>query len=456
MFILLALGGVGVAAALIILSAIMLRRVVPPNAVHIVQSAKTTKSYGKDTPNGNVYYEWPAWIPAIGVTKTVLPVSVFDVNLKDYDSYDMDRVPFIVDITAFFRIEDTNCAAQRVSSFQELHAQLVSILKGAVRTVLAGYTIDDIMTKRSAFGDQFTHEVTEQLKNWGVTPVKNIELMDIRDTHNSNVIENIMAKRISEIEMESRTAVANNERAARVAEIEATQAQEMRDQEAQEAVGKRVALKNQAVGITTEQSKQRVAEEQKNTKVLEMAVKQVEQVKSSEIAKEVAIVAAKQSQETSIITATAKRDTDILFAEGELEQQKREAMGIQAKGAAEAEAKKLMELAPIQAQIELAKEIGENHSYQEYLISIRNVEMTEKVGIEQARTLAQADIKIIANGGDVNSGLKSIGDLFSSKGGTAIGSLLEGLANTTQGKALVDKVVSEDDKPDYTIKKQGK
>lgn len=441
-----AAGAAGLIAVVAILSAIMLRRVVPPNAVHIVQSAKTTKSYGKDTPNGNVYYEWPAWMPAIGVTKTMLPVSVFDVNLKDYDSYDKDRVPFIVDITAFFRIEDTNCAAQRVSSFQELHAQLVSILKGAVRTVLAGYTIDDIMTQRSAFGNQFTHEVSEQLKNWGVCPVKNIELMDIRDTHNSQVIANIMAKRISEIEMESRTSVAENERAARVAEIEAQQAQEIRDQEAQEAVGKRVALKNQMVGITTEQSKQKVAEEQKNTKTLEMAVRQVEQVRSSEIAKQVAIVEAQQSQETSVINATAKRDTDILFADGQLESQKRDAQGIQAKGAAEAEAKKLMELAPIQAQIELAKEIGENESYQKYLIDLRNVEMTEKVGIEQARTLSKADIKIIANGGDVASGLNNVGEIFSSKGGTALASLMEGLAQTDKGKAVLDKLTKPESK----------
>ena len=54
-----------------------LRRVVPTNQVHIVQRAKQTISYGKDTENGNTYYEFPSWIPILGITKVVLPVSVF-------------------------------------------------------------------------------------------------------------------------------------------------------------------------------------------------------------------------------------------------------------------------------------------------------------------------------------------------------------------------------------------
>ncbi len=48
-----------------------LRRVVTTNEVHIVQSSKLTTSYGKDTNNGNTYYEWPSWLPVIGVTKIV-------------------------------------------------------------------------------------------------------------------------------------------------------------------------------------------------------------------------------------------------------------------------------------------------------------------------------------------------------------------------------------------------
>ena len=59
------------AAIKLILIILDLRRVVPTNQVHIVQRAKQTISYGKDTPNGNTYYEFPSWIPVLGITKVV-------------------------------------------------------------------------------------------------------------------------------------------------------------------------------------------------------------------------------------------------------------------------------------------------------------------------------------------------------------------------------------------------
>ncbi len=135
----------GIAAVVItIFAAFIFRRVVETTEVHIVQSAKATRSYGKDTPNGNTYYEWPRWFPVIGVTRIVMPVSVFDLELKAYEAYDVGRVPFVVDIVAFFRINDSNLAAQRVESFGELRQQLLAIIQGAVRTILASHDIDRI------------------------------------------------------------------------------------------------------------------------------------------------------------------------------------------------------------------------------------------------------------------------------------------------------------------------
>src|SRR5262245_60053541 len=87
-------------AAIFVVIALLLRRVVNTNEVHIVQSSRKTTSYGKDTGAGNVYYEWPHWLPIIGVTKIVLPVSVFKIELESYDAYDTGRVPFEVDVVA--------------------------------------------------------------------------------------------------------------------------------------------------------------------------------------------------------------------------------------------------------------------------------------------------------------------------------------------------------------------
>lgn len=405
------------------------RRVVSTNEVHIVQSSKKTTSYGKDTNNGNSYYEWPSWLPFIGITKVVLPVSNFDLDLLAYEAYDKGRLPFVVDVKAFFRISDSNIAAQRVASFSELHEQLKAIVQGAVRTILASSEIEEIMQGRSKFGDEFTKEVAGQLSSWGVEAVKNIELMDIRDSKGSEVIHNIMAKKKSHIEMESRMEVAKNKKTAQVAEIEAQQEVDVREQAAAQTVGLRAVETSRQVEIAKQEAAQLVKQQERLTKEKEMDILKVTNVRNAEIAKEVQMVAASQQKETTI-----------LIADGELESKKREAQGITVQGEAKANAEKAMQLAPVQAQITLAKEIGSNDSYQKYLVTIRQVEAAQAVGMEQAKALEKADIKIISNTGDPVSGINSARDLFTSKGGTQIGAMLEGLANTEKGGALLDKL----------------
>jgi hypothetical protein len=153
--------------------------------VHIVQSAGSTTSYGRGKEAGNSYYKWPSWIPHFGVVVSNFPESVFQIGLKDYDAYDQGRLPFVVDVRAFFRIEDSLTAAQRVSTQIDLEAQLTAVLQGAVRRVLATEHLENIMQDRSTLGKRFTDEVDTQLKEWGVTNVKAIEFMDIRDTRDS-------------------------------------------------------------------------------------------------------------------------------------------------------------------------------------------------------------------------------------------------------------------------------
>lgn len=414
---------------LMLIISFMFRIVVPTNMVHTVQSSKKTTSYGTGQSSGNVYYKWPSWLPLIGVTTVKLPVSNFDLSFKDYESYDKDRVPFVLDITAFFRIADTNKAAERVSSIDELHIQLKSIIQGAVRKILASHDINAIMTDRATFGDQFTNEVKNELANWGVEPVKNIELMDMRDSKGSTVISDIMAKKSSFITMESRVEVANNNQKAKVAEIEAQQTIDIREQEAQEFVGKRTAEKEKAVGVAEEQSQQEIKTQEAITMDKEKSVEKIKQVRDAEIQKEANVVKANQDKEVAI-----------LQAEGKLEATKLTAEGIEATGKAEGEAEKAKQLAPVQAQIELAKEIGKNQDYQNYLVLLEFAKVYEKVGTEQAKALQQADVKIIANGGTAPEGMKGALDLFSSNGGTAIGSMLEAIANTPQGAKLFEKM----------------
>lgn len=406
------------------------RRVVSTNEVHIVQSSKHTISYGKDTGNGNIYYQWPSSLPFLGVSVTQLPVSVFVLDLEDYEAYDQGRLPFVIDVKAFFRISDSNIAAQRVANFQELNNQLRAIVQGAIRAILASNDIETILQGRSTFGEQFTKEVETQLQNWGVAAVKNIELMDIRDHKDSQVIANIMAKKKSHIEMESRTEVAKNMKNAKMAEIDATKEVELQTQEAAQAIGLRKTQVARQVSIAEQEARQLIKEQEKLTKEKEMAVAQVEHVRTAEIEKQVYLVQAEQNKQTQI-----------LAAEGQLEFKKREAEGITLEGNAKANAQKAMLLAPVEAQTTLAKEIGSNDAYQKYLIGVEQIKANQAVGVAQAEALKAANIKVIANSGNVSSGINNLTDLISSKGGTEVGAFLEGFANTETGEKLLAKVI---------------
>ena len=452
---------IGSAVGFLLLLAVFLakayRRVVEPNEVHIVQSRRGTKNYGKQMEEGdkgvwpgNSYYEWPHWWPMIGVQRIILPLSVFDQKLTNYEAYDIGKVPFVVDVVAFFRINKPSIAAKRILDLHELRAQLESILQGAVRTILAKHEIEDIMMERSTFGKMFTDEVADQLVAWGVVNVKNIELMDIRDGRDSKTVSNIMAKKESVIDRESRVVVAENMKLAETAEIDARQVVDVRAQQAEELVGLRTAQKDQAVGIANEQALQEIKTQAKETAERDMAVKLVEDVRAAEISRNVEVVKADEDKQTTVIRAEGDRQREIIaaeavkqktivIAEGDLQDSLKDAEGILAIGTSNAEAKRLAEMAIVSPQIALADEIGSNDGYQDYLIKIRDVEKNETVGVEQAKALQDAGIKVIVNSGDVQGGMDNLLDLLTTKGGTHVAGMLEAIRQTDVGEAVLSK-----------------
>lgn len=438
--------GVGLA-----ITVILLRRVVPTNMVHIVQSSKRTSSYGRGKPAGNTYYAWPSWVPILGISITQFPESIFQVTLDNYEAYDSARLPFVVDVTAFFRVDNSETAAQRVSTFNELHQQLVSVLQGSVRRILATNNLEEIMQERGSLGQQFTDEVLLQIKEWGVQTVKTIEFMDLRDSSKGVVIANIMAKEQSRIDKESRVAVAANKQEAHLKEIDAARTVEVQKQDAEQQVGLRTAEKDKTVGIANEQAKQDVQASAKITAERNMEVKRVESIKAAEIQKDVLVIKAEQDKQVQIVNAEAtkatsvteaegKKQSTVTIAEGELEAAKLNAKGIEAEGVAKGVAEQAILMAPINTQITLAKEIGSNEGYQQYLVTIKQVEVSRDVGMEMAKAMQSADLKIIANSGDIQKGMTNLGDMFTPAGGTNLTGMLAALAATEQGKALVDKI----------------
>lgn len=420
----------------VIYSVLKMRIVVPTNEVHITQSKRGTKSYGRNLAAGNVYYRFPSWIPIVGINFIMLPTSIFDVELRAYDAYDQGRLPFTVDVKAFFKIDNAEDAAQRVENFEELANQLRDILKGSVRSILARFEIEIILSDRSRFGDEFTKEVSEQLAAWGVNTVKNIEFMDIRDADGSHVIDNIMSKTKSLIEMESRQKVAANLKNAEIAEISATREATIKQQEADREIGEKNAEKERLIGIATEQAQQEIKEAAKLTAEKEMAIQKVNEERQAEIEKSVMMIGA----EANVRVAEKGKDEMKFRAEADLIKEQKRANGIKIIGEAEAETSKLKELAPVQAQIELAKEIGENQGYQNYLINLERVQADKEIGIEKAKALAKSDLKIIVTSSSITTGMSSLMDIFGADGGSKLGSIFEGFKNTPIGENILNKV----------------
>lgn len=446
----------------IIVYILSLRRIVPTNVVHIVQRGNKTVSYGVGKVS-NVYYKFPKWVPVIGVEVRELPVSNFDIELVNYSAYDKDRVPFKVDVKAFFHIADTNKAAEKVASFDELKNQLINIVQGAVRSILAKSKLEEIMEERSIFGNKFTESVNQDLTNWGVEAIKSIELMDVRDSENSKVIHQIMAKRMSAIDMESRTEVAKNNKAAEQAELEARKEIDVTRAETERIAGEAKAKAQQAIGIAQAESEKKsgiarqeavseIAKSEKSTAEQQMEVVKINQVKQAEIDKEKALINADQEKQKIEIEALANKYKVETEAAARLEAKKKEAEAvrtvgeaeaeiIKAKGISEAESKKAMELAGVTAQTTLAKEIGENKPYQEYLIKIKEVEVSQVIGVAQyesiANALSNADLKLLVNSGDVHSGIGKFSDLFTAKGASQLNGMIETLKQTEEGKGIL-------------------
>ncbi len=416
------------------------RTVVSTNYVHVVQSGKKTLTYGTGEVSGNVYYKWPSWLPKIGISVIELPVANFSMFIKDYEAYDKDRVPFLVDIASFFRIKDTGRAAQRIISVQQLQEQLTLIIQGAVRKILASSVIDVIMLERAQFGDAFTKEVGSQVEEWGLESVKSMELMDIRDSKTHNVIANIMAKKISHIEMESRVEVAKNAQSAKTSEIAAAQAVQVREQEAAQLVGQRSADKEKQIGISQQQAQQEILGEAKKTREAEMEVQRVNAVKTAEIEKDKQVVAAEQARQTQTIESEAELVVKTNQATGDLVITAKAAEGIKLQGAAKAEAETLILMAPVTAQTTLAKEIGENQGYQEYLIRVEQIKAYTAVGEKQAEALTTADIKVIVNSNSATAGMNSASKIFSSETGLGIASMVEAIASTPVGAKVLETI----------------
>jgi len=447
-----------------------LRKVVPTNEAHVVQTAKKSISYGKNVDGGknwNVYFNWPSWVPMLWISVQRLPLSIFDLQLNDYKAYDSGKVPFQVDITAFFVISDPETAAQKVDTIGELRNQLNETLKWVVRKVLASKDIVDIMESRSEIKDEFYNQVFGAVKSWGIK-LQNVEFMDIRDADGSQVVTNIMMKKRSQIEAESQIEVAENQKKAIIekenkesearsaaaaaksrADIISSDSQrdaELKVIENEKLTQNQEIEKERVLAVQKEEAKQKLYEAEKTTKEKELAVKQVEEEKTAEIAKSIELIKADEQKQKVIIDAEAEKEEIRLKAEADKEKVELAATAdkIKVELDAEAQKKKIESIGIAKAKeldyigtaqaknkTQMAEALNtfdkESLGFMEKELDVK---LSEVVDLEKAKALSKADVKVISTGANGGEWVKSFMDLFSAKGGSNIGAMVEAAKNT--------------------------
>jgi len=393
-----------------------LRRIVPPKYADVVTSSSGVKVYSVDPEvtktevAQTTYYEFPSWIPKIGVTVRRMPLTIIEVPIKHYKTFAKGNARFVADVSVYCKIFNVLEAAKRFpgTSLEDFIEGIKEIVVSAVRITTANFTVEEVIAHREKVADRIETEIKDDFHKWGVQ-LTNVAIIDIKDPEEgSTVVHDISAKKEAEINSISRKEIAQKMREAEMVEAENREKAETRKLEADQKIGERDQVRAQKIA----------AEEQK-AKKSEMEVERVEKVTRAEILARAKI---KESEGTKQATIeVAKGNQEKLEREG-----KGKAVAVKAEGTSEADVIKAKKFAEAEG---LSKYADAQKKQQEYAEMIRRIEMEEKVRVATAKALQTANMKFISAGSP-----KTLMDLLSPEGGLSagagIGTLLMGLQET--------------------------
>ncbi len=433
--------GIGTIGALFGMWAVSLRRIVPPKYADVVTSKRGVTVYSVDKEvtgireaegdekikykyGGTVYYEWPAWIPFIGLISRRMPLTIIEIPIKNYKTFAKGNARFVCDVSIYCKLLNVLEAAKRFpgNNLEDFIEGIREIVVSALRITTANFTVEDVIARRQEVAERIEAEISDDFQKWGVQ-LTNTAIVDIKDPQDksSTVVDDISAKKEAEINSLSRREIAIKDKEARIAEAENTQKAKTREIESQEAIAKREETKKQTVAIEAQKAKAK-----------EMEVKRTENVQQAKIDAEAMKEKAEGTKKAAVITAEGNKQSTILQATGTQQKYEMEGKGkavaVEAEGLAEAEVIKQKGLSKALALDKLA---DAQKKQQQFAKAIREIEMEEKVRVQLAQALKDADLKFIGSGNP-----KTFMDLFSPEGGLSAGA---GLGNLIQGLKETDK-----------------
>ncbi|MGB2580936.1 MAG: SPFH domain-containing protein [Thermoplasmata archaeon] len=358
------------------------------------------KDYNKE--GRAAYFRIPAWFFIFGLGMTVhrVPLRMITVDVSNFMAFDIDRARFLCNIIAYVAVTTPVKAAQRFGGkVSELERQVGMIVTATTRDACTKKTIREIINNRQDIIDTINPPLREAIGHWGID-LKDIELVYFQDptkaeygeTEPPHVIRDVSSIIEEQINSEARQKNAEQRKIARVKEAETDEEATKREIRRDEEVAKRQQEKDRAV-----------AEFEKVALAEQFEVRRVDEVKMAEIMKQKALVVANQDREVEEINKERKR----LDGEGDKiylsEKAKGEAAPIREKGLADAEAKMKLQDALNRFGPEAIRA----------LVAERLVEMQRQIGLETAKALTTADLKVFAGGDSARSGF-DLGQLIES------------------------------------------
>jgi len=397
--------GIILLLALVVAALIYMYRIVPPSQAHYVTSASKTFVASPDEKiRGDKGSRWYFLIPILRT------IRVMDLRIKELvfvqETYEKNQARYNVKVSTKYRIVDVQKAAETFTSEPELEKQLEEVIRASVRAVTVRFDVVEARANKQKMAEEVEKEMVDDLGQWGLKLIS-FQLVDFQDTATSNIISDISKRREVEIESTTRERNAEKIKQARIKEAEAEEKARQREIEKDEVIAKREQEKEQMVF-----EKQKLAQEE------HFKVVQVQVIKQAEIDKEKAIVEANQKKETEEIIKEQKHlegQGDRLRAE---EAAKGEAAPIREKGYAEADAKEKLQAALNKFEDKAIRA----------LVAEQIVEKDRQVGIEAAKALEKADLKVFA--GDGSKDAIDLGKII-----TAIG-----VANPGAMDAIINKI----------------
>jgi flotillin len=412
---------------------------VPKGEAHVVVSPKKTfvcsgNPNFQRKHNKASYFAIPDWLPGVGRTIKTMDLTVKELKLPQ-ETYEKGQARYEINTSTKFRIIDVDIAAETISSEEDLRQQLDDVIKAGVREVTVQYDVVNARAKKLEMETEIRKSITDDFAKWGLELV-NFQLVDFQDTDESNIISDISKVREKEIEANRRQQNAEKDKQAREKEAEADEAARTREIQRDKVVGQKQMDKEKEV-----------ADRQKIAKESQYEVIRVQEVKKADIEREKSVVLANKEREVEEITKEKKK----LEGEGDRLQQEEQAKGeaapIREKGFAEAEAKEKLQAALNKFEDKAIRA----------LIAEIVVEKDKAIGVETAKSLSTADLKVFAGGGEGKAGFdlgQLLGALKTSGDKMDVNALLNRIARPNDagvkvniGDKNINEVTEEKPKP---------